>query len=166
MKTKDKEQRRVVILLIAITTLLVLIIFSSIFYLRASRPMRQARSEAIDIAEEYTDLAEVDQFYWFTRETTSFSIVGKDTNDKEIVVIIPKSGEKVTVYNQEDGLTEAQAQQVVKEAHPDQTLQKATLGLYEDEPAWEIMTKDSEGTLSYFLIAFKDGKEINTITNM
>ncbi|WP_430609535.1 DUF5590 domain-containing protein [Enterococcus sp. DIV0876] len=166
MKTKDKEQRRVVILLIAITTLLVLIIFSSIFYLRASRPMRQARNEAIAIAEEYTDLAEVDQFYWFTRETTSFSIVGKDKNEKEIVVIIPKSGEKVTVYNQEDGLTEAQAKQAIKEAHPEQTIQKATLGLFEDTPTWEIMTKDSEGTLSYFLIDFKDGKEINTITNI
>ncbi len=38
--------------------------------------MRQARNEAIEIAERYTDLAEVEQFYWFTREETSFSIVG------------------------------------------------------------------------------------------
>ncbi len=91
MKTKDKEHRRVVILLSAITVLLVVILFASIFYLRSSRPMRQARNEAIEIAERYTDLAEVEQFYWFTREETSFSIVGKDTNNNEIVVIIPKA---------------------------------------------------------------------------
>lgn len=51
MKTKDKEHRRVIILLSAITVLLIVILFASIFYLRSSRPMRQARNEAIEIAE-------------------------------------------------------------------------------------------------------------------
>ncbi len=55
MKTKDKEQRRVMILLGAIVFLLIVIIFSSIFYIRSTRPMRQARNEAIEIALENHD---------------------------------------------------------------------------------------------------------------
>ncbi|GAA2890832.1 cell wall elongation regulator TseB-like domain-containing protein [Enterococcus casseliflavus] len=166
MKTKDKEHRRVVILLSAITVLLVVILFASIFYLRSSRPMRQARNEAIEIAERYTDLAEVEQFYWFTREETSFSIVGKDTNNNEIVVIIPKSGEKVSVSNQADGLTEAQAKAFVRDNHQGQEIQKAALGIFEGEPTWEVMTKDGDGRLNYYLIGFKDGEEIKAITEL
>ena len=166
MKTKDKEHRRVIILLSAITVLLIVILFASIFYLRSSRPMRQARNEAIEIAERYTDLAEVEQFYWFTREETSFSIVGKDTNNNEIVVIIPKSGEKVSVYNQGDGLTEAQAKAFVRDNHQEQQIQKAELGIFKGEPAWEVMTKDDQGRLNYYLIGFKDGEEIKAVTEL
>ena len=60
--------------------------------------MRQARNEAIEIAQKYTDLKEVDQFYWFNRRS-SFSLVGTDDKENKIVVIIPKSGEKVSVLN-------------------------------------------------------------------
>ncbi len=69
-------------MLSAITVLLVVILFALIL-ISVLRPMRQARNEAIEITEVYTDLAEVEQFYWFTREETSFSIVGKDTNNNE-----------------------------------------------------------------------------------
>ena len=105
MKTKDKEQRRVMILLGAIVFLLIVIIFSSIFYIRSTRPMRQARNEAIEIAQKYTDLKEVDQFYWFNRQASSFSLVGTDD-------------------------------------------------------------KDASGELHYYLLGFKDGKEINAINNI
>ncbi|WP_291291903.1 DUF5590 domain-containing protein [Enterococcus sp.] len=166
MKTKDKEQRRVMILLGAIVFLLVVIIFSSIFYIRSTRPMRQARNEAIEIAQKYTDLKEVDQFYWFNRQSSSFSLIGKDDKENKIVVIIPKSGEKVSVFNQSDGLTEEAARQQIADKHPEETIQKATLGLYKDQAAWEIMTKDAAGELHYYLLSFKDGKEINAINNI
>jgi uncharacterized protein YpmB len=166
MKTKDKEQRRVVILLCAIVFLLIVIIFSSIFYIRSTRPMRQARNEAIEIAQKYTDLKEVDQFYWFNRQSSSFSLTGTDDKKNEIVVIIPKSGEKVSVYNQSDGLTEDEAKQKVAEEHPNESIQKATLGLFENQPAWEVMTKDDSGALNYYLLGFKDGEEINVINNI
>ena len=166
MKTKDKEQRRVMILLGAIVFLLIVIIFSSIFYIRSTRPMRQARNEAIEIAQKYTDLKEVDQFYWFNRQASSFSLVGTDDKENKIVVIIPKSGEKVSVFKQSDGLTEEAARQLVAEQHPEETIQKATLGLFKEQAAWEIMTKDASGELHYYLLGFKDGKEINAINNI
>jgi len=166
VKTKDKEQRRVMILLGAIVFLLIVIIFSSIFYIRSTRPMRQARNEAIEIAQKYTDLKEVDQFYWFNRQASSFSLVGTDDKENKIIVIIPKSGEKVSVFKQSDGLAEEAARQLVAEKHPEETIQKATLGLFKEQAAWEIMTKDASGELHYYLLGFKDGKEINAINNI
>lgn len=128
--------------------------------------MRQAKAETIEIAEKYTDLETIDAFYWFTRGGSSFSLTGTDKQGKEIVVIVPESGDKALVLNQQDGLTEADARSQISQEHPEETIQKATLGLFEEEPAWEIMTKNSEGQLNYYLIKFTDGTEINTINNI
>ena len=111
-------------------------------------------------------MKEVDQFYWFNRQASSFSLVGTDDKENKIVVIIPKSGEKVSVFKQSDGLTEEAARQLVAEKHPEETIQKATLGLFKEQAAWEIMTKDASGELHYYLLGFKDGKEINAINNI
>ena len=43
------------VLLGLIIALLAIIVFSSIFYLRASRPRMQAKQEAIEIAKKYAD---------------------------------------------------------------------------------------------------------------
>ena len=99
MKTKDKEQRRVMILLGAIVFLLIVIIFSSIFYIRSTRPMRQARNEAIEIAQKYTDLKEVDQFYWFNRQASSFSLVGTDVKKIKSSSLFLKAVKKCQFLN-------------------------------------------------------------------
>jgi len=81
-------------------------------------------------------------------------------------VIIPKSGEKVSVFNQADGLTEAQAKAFVRDYHQGQEIQTVALGIFEGEPTWEVMTKDGDGRLNYYLIGFKDGEEIKAITEL
>ena len=72
----------------------------------------------------------------------------------------------MSVLKQSDGLTEEAARQLVAEKHPEETIQKATLGLFKEQAAWEIMTKDASGELHYYLLGFKDGKEINAINNI
>lgn len=152
--------------IILIILLSALILFSIIFYVRASRPASTAKREAVALAKKYADMEEVDRFYWFSRKKTYFSLVGKDNKKNNIVVIIPKSGEKVTVYNQSEGLTETQAlKKVIDSDHP-KTIKKITLGMYNDEAAWEIMTANKNGELSYYLISFKTGKTINIIKNI
>lgn len=163
---EKREHRRVSILLSCIAGLLLVVLIVSIFYIRSTRPMRQARNEAIALAEKYTDLKEVDNFYWFTRESSSFSLTGKDNKGQPIVVLLPKSGEKIKVYSQEDGLTEDQVKQQINEKHPQETIQKANLGIYHDEPTWEVMTKNQQGDLQYYLVHFKDGKEVGVINNI
>ena len=103
-KAEKKERKKILILFSLIVALLLIILFSAIFYIRASRPMRQAKEEAIQLAKEHVDIQRVDQFYWFTREETYFSLVGETEAGKNVVVIIPKTGEKLLVFDEKDGI--------------------------------------------------------------
>lgn len=164
-KADQKERKKVIVLLTMIVVLLAIILFSSIFYIRSSRPMRQAKKEAIAYAEKYADIETVDKFYWFTRDKTYFTILGQDKNGQDLVVIIPKSGEKVMVYPQSEGITEDKARSLVAQNHSGESFQKASLGLYDDTPVWEIVTKTDQG-LNYYLLQFKGGEEVKAITNV
>ncbi len=128
--------------------------------------MMQAEKEATEIAKKYADLKEVDRFYWFTRKKTYFSLTGKNDKGQEIAVVIPKSGEKVKVLAQKDGLTEDEAKRKIADAHPDIQVEKAALGMYDDQVVWEITGKKQSGQLNYYLIAFDTGKEVKTIADI
>ncbi|MBF8808299.1 MAG: DUF5590 domain-containing protein [Enterococcus lacertideformus] len=154
------------VLLGLIIALLAIIVFSTIFYLRASSPRMQAKAEAIEIAKKYADLEEVDHFYWFTRKKTYFSLTGKNDKGQEIAVIIPKSGEKVKVLDQKNGLTEQEAKQKIAETHPEIQIEKVALGMYNDQTVWEIIGKNSKDQLNYYLLSFESGKEVKTITGI
>lgn len=158
----SKEKKTIVGLFISIVLLLLVVLVGSLMYIRASRPMRQAKSEAIALAKKHVSLDKVDQFYWFTREATYFSLVGQDEQGKEIVVVIPKSGEEMTVMNQNEGITEEKARAIVKGKHPEEEIKKVSLGMYQKQVAWEVMTKTSEET-HYYLLAFSDGNLIKSI---
>jgi uncharacterized protein YpmB len=161
-----QEKRKVTILLSLVAGLLVVIVGMVIFYLRANQPMAQAKKEAIAIAEKQANLQNADHFYWFTRKKTYFTVTGKNNQGSEIVVIIPRSGEKVTVLEQKDGLSEAQARETVTKAHPEAEVIKASLGMYDDQPVWEIMTKNSQKELTYYLVSFTKGETVREIKDI
>lgn len=164
-KSIKNEKRLVIGLLTGIVILLAIILFSSIFYIRSSRPMRQAEKEATELARQYANIETVDDFYWFTREKTYFSIVGKDNKNQSLIVVVPKSGEQVTVFNQADGITENDAKEVVQSNYPDDNIRKINFGMFEDKPVWEVMTAGAQGN-NYYLIDFKKGNELKAVQNI
>lgn len=132
----------------------------------ASQPYRYAKKEAIDLAERYADMVETNEFYWYTRDKAYFSLTGSNSNGEEIVVIIPESGDKVSIFQQSEGVTEAQAlRKVIDEVHPANIL-KITLGFYEDEPVWEITAENESKELNYYLVSFKTGEIQKQIENI
>ncbi len=161
-KAEKKERKKILILFSLIVALLLIILFSAIFYIRASRPMRQAKEEAIQLAKEHVDIQRVDQFYWFTREETYFGLVGETEAGKNVVVIIPKTGEKLLVFDEKDGLTQEQTRAVVQELAPQERIKKITLGMFNDQVVWEVMTKGND-ELHYYLIDFKDGSLVHRL---
>ncbi|MEG0293991.1 cell wall elongation regulator TseB-like domain-containing protein [Enterococcus sp.] len=164
-QSDSKEKKAVLGLFITIVGLLLIILITSLGYIRASRPMRQARAEAIELANQHVKLASVDQFYWFTREATYFSLVGEDAKGQEIVVIIPKSGEEILIKKQEEGITEEEAKGIVRTEYPNERIKKVTLGMYQEQIVWEVMTKVSEEE-HYYLLAFSDGALIKSIPSI
>ncbi|KFN90534.1 DUF5590 domain-containing protein [Tetragenococcus muriaticus] len=170
MPDNDKREKYKVTALFAISMVLLFIIFFSIiFYIRASRPMRQARQEAEEIAEEYANIDTVDDFYWFTREETYFTVMGRDEDDRALAVIVPQSGDRVTVEEQSEGLSEQEARQAVLQEHENETVEKASLGMVDDTPVWEVVTTDdNEDTVgsNYYLLQFQDGEEVKTLRDI
>ena len=158
----SKEKKTVVGLFISIVVLLVIILISSLVYIRASRPMRQARDEAVELANKHVSLKSVDRFYWFTREETYFSLMAEDEKGKEIVVIIPKSGQEILILNQNEGITEKKAKSIIQKTFPNETVKKVTLGVYQEQVVWEVMTKVSDEE-RYHLLDFNDGNLIKSI---
>lgn len=164
LDTNSAKQKKLNRWLLGIVTfLLIILVAGTMIFIRSNRPMQQAKREAVQMAEKYADLETVDQFYWFNREQTYFTVVGKNKSQEEIIVIIPKSGDKVRVLAQKDGLTEVQAEETVKTNDLDVTIEKANLGIYRDQTAWEITAKDDQGAIYYYLLNFNDGKIIKVI---
>ncbi|WP_179190499.1 DUF5590 domain-containing protein [Candidatus Enterococcus mansonii] len=154
------------ILLGVIAFLLVVIVMITIFYVRSTHPRTQAKKEATQIAKEYAHLESVDQFYWFTRKKTYFTVTGKNDKGEELIVIIPKSGEKVTVLNQKDGVEEGHIRQIVETDYKEKEIKKVNLGLYKGKPTWEVLTQNEHGLLTYYLLSFENAEEIMIIKNV
>ncbi|MFV0557025.1 MAG: DUF5590 domain-containing protein [Enterococcus sp.] len=163
---KRKLTRQDRILIIVAAVLLSIILFSVIFYVRATRPMRQAEAETTAIAKKYADITTVDQFYWFNREKTYFSVTGTTAKGQEAAVIVPKAGEKVTVLDLSEGFTEEEARAQITSSYAQEEVQTAKLGMYDDQPCWEVVTKTSTAELNYYLLDFKSGEEIKKVTNI
>lgn len=160
------EEKKTKILLSIITILLVIIVMIAIFYVRSTHPRTQAKKEATEIAKEYAQLTTVDNFYWFTRKETYFSVTGKNADGENLVVIIPEKDGDVTVLNQKDGVEEGQIRQIMETDYQENNIQKISLGLYDGKPTWEVVTKDKDGLLSYYLLSFEKAEEIMVIKNV
>lgn len=165
---EKREKYKVTALFVTSMVLLFIIFFSIIFYIRASRPMRQAKQEAVEIAEEYANIDTVDDFYWFTREETYFTVMGKDDSGHDLAVIIPKSGNKVTVEQQDEGLSEQEAKQAVLQEHENESVEKASLGMVDNTPVWEVVTTDDDNAQAsnYYLLQFDNGEEVKNLRDI
>lgn len=165
-KEEKKERRQTNILIAVIVVLLCVIIFPTVFYIRANRPMAQAEREATEIAQKYAKLESVDKFYWFTQKKTYFSLLGSNDSGKEIAVIIPKSGDKVTILNQSDGLSEDDVKALAVKQYQADHILTVELGIFDDQPVWEICNENADKSLTYYLLAFSDGQEVKIISNI
>lgn len=162
MDTMRSKLNKWVIGLVAV--LLLIIVSGTILFIRSNRPMQQAKEEAVDLAKQYANLETMENFYWFNREETYFTVTGKDQSGNDIVVIIPKSGENIQVLDAKDGLNEEAVIQQMQTAHPEITVDKAALGKFKDQPVWEVTGKDDQGAISYYLFSFENGEEIQNVS--
>lgn len=167
MKKETLYQKKVNAVLISIVVvLLTAVVITSIILIRSIQPARQAKREAIEIAQQYARMDTVDKFYWFSWEKSYFSVLGTDQDGKKIAAIIPQSGEDVKIINQDDGYDEKEIRTIIKQDYEDPKVKKANLGMYEDEVVWEIITEADNGHLTYYLLSFETGEELKAVSNI
>lgn len=166
MKKQRKETAVNKILISAIAVLLLFIVFCTIVFIRSNRPLSQAKKEAVAMAKKYTDLDTVDKFYWYNRDKVYFTVTGESDKGQDMIVIVPKSGDKIRVLSPKDGITEAEAKKQVTEAHKGESVTKVTIGIHDNEPVWEVVTQNTDGTLAYYLLSFAKGEEVKAIKDL
>ena len=156
-KRSNRQVKILGLILILAVVLISLVLFQS------ASPMRKAKKEGIKIAQSVADIQQVDEFYWFTREKTYFTVVGEDKNQVEKVVFLPQDGSEALVMEQKEGLTDKEAIQKVLDLKETSKIKKVSVGIYDNKPTWEIVAKSKDGGIVYYLIDFKNGDVIKKI---
>lgn len=163
VERKLKRSKRMIIW--GIIALILVVIWG--FYMIAQMPYRQARSEAFQLAERYAKVDNIDNFYIYNRKQTYYTIEGENNNHQEVYVVIPKKANRVDIYDKSKGITQKEAQQIVKQQLKSKTIIKAVFGMRDGKiPIWEVAYKNEQNNLCYAQVAFKDGNILQNITNM
>jgi uncharacterized protein YpmB len=79
------------------------------------RPFEEARVGAQQIAQQYADVSQVDDFAIYNGTETYYSLKGKDKSGDEVYVLIPSSSSTIYVYPVGAGITKEEAQAIAQE---------------------------------------------------
>jgi uncharacterized protein YpmB len=140
---------------------MVLIVSAATIFISANQPRTSAKSEATQIAKKYAHVNKVDNFYMYTRKDTYYTIQGIDNKKRDVYVIVPKDGEKITVLEAKLGITAEQAKANAIQNYGAKSAPEANLGIWKDEPVWEVQAREFNGNIIYYLFDFKDGSLVN-----
>lgn len=111
----------------------------------------EARVGAQQIAQQYADVSQVDDFAIYNGTETYYSLKGKDKNGDEVYVLIPSSSSSIYVYPVGAGITKEEAQAIAQE-NGAKTADRTILGYRDGKPIWEVKS----GT-AYYLVDFETG---------
>ena len=160
-KKKRKEGLLVKVLLSILVLMIVAIIGTVVLFVVATIPQRQARQQATQIAQQHAHLTTVENFYTFSRATTYFTVTGKDNEGRNIIVIVPAAGDQITVLNAAEGNNEGQARTIIAQKHPNLTIVRSNLGIFNKRPTWEITARNAQGKFEFFLIDWASGQLVS-----
>ncbi|MDR1473061.1 MAG: DUF5590 domain-containing protein [Lactobacillales bacterium] len=164
LKWKTSVTRLEKVLLIILALVLFLFVSCALIFFRANQPMFVAKMQTTAIAKSAVGMKKVKKFYHFTRRKTYYSVKGRDSDNKEVYVIVPDSGSKVTVIEEDQGITEEKAVSLIK--NPVQKVLSTNIGIYDDQPVWEIVTKSGAKNYNYYLLDFKTGQNIKELKDV
>ncbi|MCI0131292.1 MULTISPECIES: DUF5590 domain-containing protein [Enterococcaceae] len=142
---------------LTITLIAITVIISAILY-RSTSTYRSTKKQAVTIAKNLGHIDKIDEFYWFTRQENTFSIVGRDNNNEEKIVMIPENGKEAFVIYANKGVTQDDAIKAVLKKNETKKIKKVSLGLVDDKPVWEITATSKDGHLVYYLVDFYSGE--------
>lgn len=149
-----------------IIAILVILLVGWSVYAVSNQPRAAARRQTVSLAKRYAHLKDPGKFYIYNRESTYYTIAGKNSQNQPILVIVPQHGGNVRVVKQSSGISEAKVRAMTKDRqHPTKIL-KVVPGVFNDKVVWEVTYRNKKGSLSYDLINFKTGKYVQNINNL
>ena len=147
-------------------TILVLLLLGWSVYAVANQPRAAARRQTISLAEKYAHLHSPGHFYIFNRESSYYTIVGRNQDNQPLLVIVPQHGGNIRVVKQQSGVSEQQVRAMVTSTRHPAKILKVAPGVFNDKVVWEVTYRNHKGSLCYDLINFKSGHYIQNINNL
>ena len=78
----------------------------------AIEPWQSAKEGSQKIAKEYADLESLTSFSIYNGKESYYSLIGTTSKKEEEAVLISKNSNKIHVYRMEDGMNQAEAEQL------------------------------------------------------
>lgn len=167
MRQQYKRQRRPRhwVLLTILLVILVVLISAGVMINKATKPLSQARVHAETVAKDSGHLTSTQDFYWTNLNTTYYTVLGQNKAKQKVYVIVPKTGKKVTVLKQTDGISRNTVLQQVWKRNPKKVL-SAALSIFNGKPAWQVSYLNQSGKLCYLTYQYSNGKVLQQIANI
>ncbi|MDM8333596.1 cell wall elongation regulator TseB-like domain-containing protein [Limosilactobacillus panis] len=146
--------------------ILFVILVGWLTYAASNQPRHAAKKQATQMAEKYAHLQGPQKFYIYNRESTFYTVTGKNQQGQPILVMVPQKGGHIRVLKQSAGLTANQVTNMTKQLRHPSTILKVALGIFNDKTVWEVTYRNRKGQLCYDLINFKTGKYVQEINNL
>ncbi|WP_281164646.1 DUF5590 domain-containing protein [Liquorilactobacillus sicerae] len=164
---KRVDQHRNSLVRTILLAILALIIFgSAIIYWQAAAPYHDAQQNAVKLAKRYGKLKKTANFYLFNRKQTYFTVAGTNQQNQAVYVMIAQKSAHINIYQQASGISQQQAEKIVKQDQRPKKIMKTALGKWGKTPVWEVTYLNHQGRLSYTLLKFKNGDLVKTIQNL
>ncbi|MCP1639040.1 cell wall elongation regulator TseB-like domain-containing protein [Streptococcus gallinaceus] len=138
--------------LLGIFILFAACLFSVFFILESSaKPFVTAREKAVQVAKRYVDFGDIKQVDIYNGSETYYSIVGKNSKQEDVFVLVPKQSSDIFVYQTSQGISKEDAEKVAKENGATK-IEKTVLGHEGGKTIWEV-----KSVTNYYLIEFETG---------
>lgn len=155
------------IFLVCLTVLVTLLISVIVFLNSSLNPIEHARQMAIQLAAQEQLIKQVDDFYWYTGETQTYTLVGKNEQAEKIYIVIDVANVTGMVYQAHEIIERQVIEQKVRDTASSVIIKKTTLGIEGNKVVWEVMYT-LHRQLNYSIFDAKTGQlihEIKTTTN-
>lgn len=128
-------------------------------------PHSSAKKQAIKVAQTQVGIEQVNFYSEFDRQKQYFTVGGKNRQHQYYYVLINGQTGAVKSIAGSPHLAQ-QVQQTVQEHQHPQKINKVALGYDKKRLVWEVTYRNTNHTLGYYLINFKNTKILQVINNL
>lgn len=128
-----------VLVILVLTSLTLLILALTGLYMAAS-PRRRAEAQLTRLATSYAKLSEVNSFAIFNGTETYYSILGRDDNQEEVLVLLAEGQDQPELIKLTGKLNREQIEALA--LNQGVTPERLSFGRYQDHDVWEVTSQN------------------------
>jgi uncharacterized protein YpmB len=145
---------------------LVVISVSILIYFNSRKPLETDTEKAVARAKEESSIESIDETSYYNSSKSYIVIRGKNAEEEDIIVWVPKKSGEIVEKKWANGITEKQAINKLKDEKQPKEILSVHLGLESVGPVWEITYLDDKEHLNYFYLLFENGEWWRKIENL